>query len=162
MWYINPQFNNNNQKQITMKHILFSLSILMICQFAIAQNGTYVCNFQRFDNLDDPSKNAEHFNEVVITISINSYGKGIILLDWPNEDNMTYRYDVYNKIDSYYDRESKAMVTAYISKFAPRNIPTDNEFTIVFYEKIEGGTLDIATTLDGSGINWYHKLKQIY
>jgi hypothetical protein len=145
-----------------MKHILFLFFILIICQFTNAQNGTYVCNYQRFDNLDAPSKNAEHFNEVVITISINSYGKGMILMDWPNEDNMTYRYDVYNKIDSNYDRESKAMVTAYKSKFAPMNIPTNKEFTIVIYEKIEGGTLDIATTLDGSGINWYHNLKKKY
>ena len=137
--------------------ILIILNALLLCTYA--QNGTYTCNYQRFTDDNNPEKNKEHRNSMIITINISQFGNGSVLISWPSEDGI-YQWDILKKIDS--QLIDRVYYSNYEARMNLEGIQSSISWNLVFIEDLDNNVFNIAITpAEGATTNWYHYLKKI-
>jgi hypothetical protein len=141
-----------------MKNIFLLLGFLLLCNVLLAQNGTYRCNLQRFTDDNDPSKNKEHNNSVIVTIEINEITGGSIIVNYLN-DNTIYKWIILNKIDvNINDQGSK--YTSYEARFSYENVQANKRTLAVIIQDPNSLHLVFYNPEVNTG-NWYHNLTKI-
>jgi len=144
-----------------MKRLLLILNLLLLSTLVYSQNGTYRCNAQRFEDDNNPSNNKSHSNAMIITIDINDYTGGFVLVSWPSE-NATYKWDILHKLDTTVDSEKKAAYTQYDARFSLANVQATKKSIVVIIQDMNDNSLHIAVNNPDIGTtNWYHNLTKI-
>lgn len=144
-----------------MKKSFFILYLILLSVLAYSQNGTYRCNAQRFEDSNNPSNNKSHSNEMIITVDINDYTGGFVLVSWPSE-NTSYKWDILRKIDTTVKSEAKGVYTQYEARFSVANVQSTVRSVVVLIQDMKDDSFHIAVDNPESGTtNWYHNLKKV-
>jgi len=115
---------------IEMKKSFFILYLILLSVLTYSQNGTYRCNAQRFEDSNNPSNNKSHSNEMIITVDINDYTGGFVLVSWPSE-NTSYKWDILRKINTTVKSEAKGVYTQYEARFNVANVQGTKKVIVV-------------------------------
>ena len=143
-----------------MKKILLYLMVLLISNSIAAQNGTFKCNTQSFDDVNNPSRNAEHHNSMLVTVQIDDITGGFVLISWQGEAQ--YKWDIIKKLDTRVKAEDKTVYTYYDSRFNVANVQTTVAWIVVLVQDMKNNTFHIAATNEAAGTtNWFHDLTKV-
>ena len=143
-------------KKLIIIFFLFLFSAVILCQ-----NGTYRCNVQRFTIDNDPSRDNEHNNSMIVTIDINDITGGYLLVSWPSE-NFTYKWGILGKIDTTVESETKTVYTQYDARFNLANVQGTKKVVVVLIQDLGKEHFHIAVTNPDLGTtNWYHNLTKV-
>lgn len=134
------------------------LGLFVVCNVIPAQNGTYRCNIQRFTNDNDPSKNKEHSNSVIVTIEINEVTGGSIIVNYLN-DNTIYKWIILHKIDVTINEQGSKYVS-YEARFSFENVQASKRTLAVIIQDPNSIHLVLYNPESNTG-NWYHNLTKI-
>lgn len=144
-----------------MKKAYVILSLVLFSPILLSQNGTYRCNTQRFENENDPSKNKEHNNSMIVTIDINDITGGYVIISWPSE-NTTLKWDIIKKLDTTVNTEKKTVYTYYEARWNVGNVSGGPKIIAYFIQDMNDNTFHIAFDNPSVGVtNWYHNLTKI-
>lgn len=144
-----------------MKKLIVVFFLTLISAVLLAQNGTYRCNSQRFEDENDPTKNRDHIESMIITIDINDITGGYILVSWPSE-NATYKWDIIKKLDTSVNTEIKTVFTYYEARFNLANVQANYRVVAIIIQDMKDNSLNIAFhNPAGVTTNWYNNLIKI-
>lgn len=143
-----------------MKNIFFLFGLFLICNVLLSQNGTYRCNIQRFTDENDPSRNKEHNNSMIITIEVNEITGGSILVTWL-DDNTIYKWIVIRKFETYVN-EQGSVFNGYYARFSFENVEANKQSIVSIIQDPKTNSLHLAISdPDTKTTNWYHYLTKI-
>lgn len=144
-----------------MKRLVQCFIIILITNSAIAQNGIYKSDYQRFEDENNPSRNAVHNNTMLVTIQINEITGGFVLVS-SQEGGDALKWDILKKIDTRVKAEDKVVFTYYDSRWNLSNIQTESVWVIVVVQDMKNNSLHIAATnLKAGTTNWFQNLTKI-
>lgn len=136
-----------------------AFSLALISSVLLCQNGTYRCNSTRFEDKNDPTKNASRNNPCIVTIDINDITGGYVLISWPD---ITLKWDIIKKLDTSIDTENKTAFTYYEARFNLANIQANSRSVVIIVQDMKDNSLNIAIhnpSVDNT--TWYYKLNKI-
>ena len=132
----------------------------LFCQDSF--NGKYVSLTQRFEDSNNPSKNKEHKQKVILEIDISEVtNKGILKITYPS-DNIPMSYDLVSKFDTKFDEEKQTLFVSYKAYVNYEHERLDVIFYIYFIKDYKAKTLHLAITPEnGKTSNWFHDLTKL-
>lgn len=126
----------------------------------LAQNGTYRCNSQRFTDANDPSVDKIHNNAMIVTIEINEYTGGSVLVTWV-DDNTILKWVIIRKIETTIN-EQGTKFSNYDARFAFENVQASKQSIVSLIQDSQNNSLHVAVyNPDTKTTNWYHNLTKI-
>jgi hypothetical protein len=144
-----------------MKKLILILPFIFLSTILLSQNGIYRCNSQRFQDKNNPSKNADHNNAMIITVNVNDYTGGFILVSCPSED-ISYKYDILQKLDTKINNERNSIYNIYDGRFNVENVQAPTKMIVFLIQDKGKNSFDVAVNNPDSGtITLYQNLNKI-
>jgi hypothetical protein len=144
-----------------MKKLIIAIQLALLSTMILGQNGTYKCNSQRFRDQNDPSKNADHNNAMIITIDIHDFSGSFVLVTWPDQD-ISYRWDILGKLETRTNNETNFVYTFYDARFNVANAQATSQTLVVLAKGISSNIFDIIIENPEAGTTLlYHNLTKI-
>jgi hypothetical protein len=128
---------------MNMKKLIMVIQLALLSIVLLGQNGTYKCNSQRFTDQKNPSRNAEHYNAMIITIDINDYTGGFVLVNSPSED-VSYKWDILEKLESRTNSKTNSVYTFYDARFSAANVRATSKAVVILIKEIGTGALHLG------------------
>lgn len=126
-----------------MKKLILVFQLALLSTILLSQNGTYRCNSQRFQDKNNPSRNNDHETAMIITVDVNDYTGGFVLISCPSED-ISYKYDILKKLGTKVNSEHRSIFTFYEARFNLANVQAPVTFVVVFIQETGESSFDIA------------------
>ena len=142
-----------------MKYIFLLMSLFLFCNVILAQNGVYKCNTQKFSDANDPSKNAEHNNSMTITIEINDFTGGSVIIT--HSDNFVIKYIILGKIQVTVN-ENGVKFTNYDARFNYENVQAQKQSIVSLVQDPRTNSFHLGVYNSGvETVTWYNDLTKI-
>jgi hypothetical protein len=144
-----------------MKKLILILQLALFSTVLLAQNGTYRCNSQRFQDKNNSSNNKDHTNAMIITVDVNDYTGGFVLISCPSLD-VSYKYDILKKLGTKVNSETKSVYTFYEARFNVANVQAPITFVVGFIQDPNKNSFHITVdNTDGGIVTLYQNLTKI-